>query len=190
MTVVELIDVGWPREFDIDILPGLPPGGPAPLQFPASASPRGREGLVVRVSQAESTWDGNFQFGDGTLTAVYVTPSPHHLCVVARGCGYWVSANDPGVYEVIDAYPVKEVRPLRDIGLLLFVDYTDIEAYSAGGRTWASGRVSWDGITIMQADERGVLGRAWDAVAEKEVGFFIDPRSGRLEGGSAPPNSD
>jgi len=186
----QLIEAGWPRNYDVEILPGLPATGPEPVQFRATAQGIGREGLVVRVNGGAVSWLGNFQRGDGKLTGIYSTPSIDHVCVVASGRGYWLQALDPTDCQIVEAYPIQDVRAIPEIGLLIFADYTDLVAYGAEGRRWASQRVSWDGITILRADERGVVGRAYDATKEQEVGFFVDAKSGRLEGGAAPPAID
>jgi hypothetical protein len=130
---------------------------------------------------------GNFQRGDGKLTGVFATPSPDHLCLIASGRGYWVPTAAPTDFQVIQAYPIQDARAIPQLRLLIFTDYTDLVAYGVDGLRWASGRVSWDGITIVSADADGIVGRAWDATREQEVGFFVNPQTGRAEGGAAPP---
>lgn len=186
----QLIKTGWPRHYEVDLLPGLPATGPEPVQLRATSHGVGREGLVVRVYSGSVSWIGNFQRGDGKLTGIYATPSPDHVCVVASGRGYWLPALDPAAYQIVEAYPIRDVRSIPELGLLIFADYTDLVAYGVEGRRWVSQRVSWDGITILRADQHGVVGRAWDATQEQEVGFFVDARSGRVEGGASPPPSD
>lgn len=93
----------------------------------------------------------------------------------------------PADYQIIEAYPIQDVRAIPGLDLLVFADYTDLVAYGAEGRRWVSQRVSWDGITILRADRHGIVGRGWDATKEQEVGFFVDVHSGRAEGGAAPP---
>lgn len=188
--VSHLLKAGWPHNYEVEILSGLPPIGPEPVQLRATSQGIGREGLVVRVTVAAVSWVGNFQRGDGKLTGIYSTPSIDHVCVVASGRGYWVQAQDPADCHIVEAYPIQDAKPIAEIGLLIFADYTDLVAYGAQGRRWVSQRVSWDGITILHADEHGVVGRAYDATKEQEVGFFVDTESGRLEGGAAPPALD
>ncbi len=177
----------WPRNYEAELLPGLPATGPEPLQFRATTLGRGREGLVVSVRSAGSVWVGNFQRGDGQLDGIYETPSPDHVCVIAGGTGYWVPVYGPASYEIVGVYPIEHVRFIPELGVVVFADFTDLAGYGASGKRWASGRASWDGIEIVRADRVGIVGKAWDATKECEVGFYVDPVTGELEGGAAPP---
>jgi hypothetical protein len=185
----QLIESGWRHSYDAKILSGLPASGPQPAQFRATTRRLNSEGAVVKVSLGASSWTGNFEKGDGKLSGVWATPSPDHLCVVAGGRAYWVSARDDRGYDILPVYPVQDVRAILESDLLILVDYTEIAAIGREGLRWISDRISWDGIHILHADARGIIGQAWDAAAEQRVGFFVDTETGRLEGGSAPPPS-
>lgn len=180
------IETEWPQHYQADLLPGLPATGPEPVDLRATTHGHGREGLVVRVRAGTRSWIGNFQRGDGKLTGIFATPSPDHMCVIASGRGYWLRALDATDCHIVRAYPIQDVRAIAELSLLVFADYTDLVAYGVEGMRWLSQSVSWDGITILSADQNGILGLGWDARIEKEVGFFVDVRSGRVEGGAAP----
>ena len=81
---IQLGETGWPRNYEVEILPGLSATGPEPVQLRETGHGVGRKGFVVRVNTASMSWIGNFQCGDGKLTAVYATPSPDYVCVVGR----------------------------------------------------------------------------------------------------------
>ena len=183
------IKAGYPRNYEANVLPGLPTSGPEPLDFRATPHGRGREGFVVEVRLGNERWVGNFQRGDGKLSGIYPTPSSGHVCVIASGRGYWVSTSSPARYDIVEAYPVQDVLTIPDLLLLIFVDYTALAAYGPDGLRWRSSRVSWDGIRISHADANGIEGRGWDASTEQEVGFFVHTVTGRAEGGAAPPST-
>jgi hypothetical protein len=185
----KLTDLGFATCYEATVLPGLPGTGVPPLQIHASHQRSHREGLVVEVRGTDGgRWTGNVQPGDGKLSGLYPTPSPDCLCVIAGGRGYLVPVREPATYEMVGAYPIEDVRSIPELGLLLFVTFTDVVAYDAKGRVWSAGRVSWDGISIRSVSSEGVHGTAWDSPEEREVGFFIDPRTGAVEGGAAPPD--
>ena len=190
MRVPPLIDAGWPRSYEVEVSTPLPSKVANVLEFRATGRRAAEQGIVLKVRADSFTWIGTFERGDGKLSAIYFTPSPDHLCVVAGGVGYWIPVLDPKRYEVMPIGPIQEVRPLHALALLLFADYTELAAYGAGGQRWITRRVSWDGIEILRADAKGILGRAWDATREAKVGFFVDPETGRVEGGSAPPEPE
>jgi hypothetical protein len=50
---------------------------------------------------------------------------------------------------------------------------------------WVSRRIASDGLKITGADARGVWGKAWVAVANKDVDFFVNLETGAVEGGIA-----
>lgn len=175
-------------KYEAETLDGLPGTGRPPYHFHRVGQHTHSEGLVVLVTcHGAPNWIGNFQRGDGGLNAIYETPSPDHLCVVAGGTGYWVPVRAPGQYELIALYPIQEVRALPEAGLLLLLSLTNLAAYAAAGFKWQTSRVSWDGITVLEASARAIRGTAWDAPAEKEVSFFVDPLTGFHEGGASPP---
>ena len=181
------IEADWPQNYDAELLPGLPGTGPEPSEFAATPQRRGREGVVVRVRHLGNSWVGNFQRGDGKLSGILATPSADHLCVIASGRGYCVPIHSPTDFQIIKAYPIQDVRPIPELRLLVFSDYTDLVAYGVDGLRWSSGQVSWDGIAILRADAHGIVGTAWDARRKEKVGFFVDAKTGRSEGGAAPP---
>jgi hypothetical protein len=180
------IHAAWPHRYEGTILPGLPAMGPEPMQFRAVQRGLGSEGLVVEITTDARRWIGNFQRGDGRYNAVYGTPSPAHVCVIAGGTGYYVSTINPNEFEIVAAYPIQDAREIVGLDLLVFADYTNLVAYGPKGLCWRTKQVSWDGVKIDRADEQAIVGRAWDATKQGEVGFLVDARTGELEGGASP----
>lgn len=143
----------------------------------------GRNEYLVRVCAAGGEWHGAFRGGDGGVTLAISTPSPDHFFLSVAGQGYWVDTQRPAATEPVVAYPVRAVKAIPEAGALVCVDDTDMLLFDRSGAKWASRRIASDGLRITKADARGVWGRAWDAVADKEVGFFVDLTTGAVEGG-------
>lgn len=175
------------QTYAAEILPGLPGVGPPPYQFSRSGRVHS-EGLVVMVRLSDNgQWVGNLQRGVGQFSGIWGLAGAAVLLVVASGQGYWLDVHRPEVYDAVSMAPITDVRSIPELGLLILAGLTDIAAYSAGGRVWASGSVSWDGLRIVEATANGISGIGWDAPAEREVGFFLNPRTGSREGGSGSP---
>lgn len=184
-----IVDLGFERDYEAVVLPGLPGSGPPVHQFHRSDQSSHREGLVVAVHcQDDVRWIGNFQMGDGDRSGLFASPSPAKLCVVSGGLGYLVAARHPMAYGIVRLYPIQDVRAIPELGLILFASFTHIVAYGAEGQAWATPRVSWDGISISRVSKDGVEGRAWDSPRDREVGFVVNAHTGELTGGAAPPD--
>lgn len=174
--------------YAVEVLEGLPADGEVPRAFARVPHRHVPEGLVVRVAPADGKpWIANFQRGGGRVSGVWPTPAPDKFLAVASGYAYWVDATKPERTCPLAINPVVEVRLLPAGDTLILVGLTRIVALARDGQKWEVDAVSWDGIRIVEADHQGITGIAWDAVEEREVGFFIDPRSGQLEGGSGSP---
>lgn len=179
-------NLGFIANYDCEVLPGLPGVGPVPLQFHPQGQSTHSQGLVIKVvPNSGIPWIGNFQFGDGTLSEVYSTPSEQIVCVVAKGQGYLVPVNRPVEYQIVKSYPIKEVFPVPQRRLVVFADFTKLSAYGADF-VWVTSRLSWDGLKITSVTSELIQGLAWDSPLDKEVEFFVDVRTGRHTGGSSP----
>jgi len=175
--------------FTCEVLPGLPGTGPAPHQFRREGQRTHSEGLVVRVKPVDGEpWIGNFQYGDGDVyvSGVFVYSSDQFICVVARGQGYLVCGRRPSEYEIVRSYPIRDVRTIPEKSLIVFADYTELSAYGSKGFAWMTKTLSWDGLKITEVTAERITGVAWDAPANKEVGFSVDVTTGRSQGGSSP----
>lgn len=176
----------WPHEYSAEQLHGLPSSTDI-IQFTATDARSSREGMGVKVSHAGGVWVGNFQRGDAGLDKVAFTPSANHVCIIACGRGYWVPVRHPREFQIVPAYPVKQVVEVDAQALLLFADFSRIVAYNTSGLQWVSPIVSWDGLEIQKVDRHSISGLAWDAPADKEVGFVVDVSTGQLLSGPHPP---
>jgi hypothetical protein len=106
--------------------------------------------------------------------------------VVVKGQGYWVPVLAPAKFELIRAIPIKQVIPVADRSILIFVSYTRLAAYGVGGFLWLTGDLSWDGLEITDVSSKAVLGIAWDSPTGRRVSFSVEVDTGKSEGGSSP----
>lgn len=176
---------GFGCNYNVQLQPELP-GGAAEVHRFGPAEGHGRDECLVRVSAAGREWMGAFRGGDGGATVAMSTPSRNHFFLSIAGQGYWVDTERPASTEEVRAYPVRAVMAIPEAGALVCVDDTDMLLFDSAGAKWASRRIASDGLRITKADARGVWGQAWDAVADKEVGFFVDLATGDVEGGLSP----
>ena len=79
-----------------------------------------------------------------------------------------------------------DMRVLSQQGLLLFVGFTSITAVGSSGIAWTTERLTWEGLTITDIDGDKLLGHGWDALADKEVPFEVDLKTGKHTGGARP----
>jgi hypothetical protein len=56
----------------------------------------------------------------------------------------------------------------------------------SSGIAWTTERLTWEGLTIVDIKGDKLLGRGWDALADKEVPFEVDLRTGKHTGGAKP----
>lgn len=141
--------------------------------------------LKVKPDGAEE-WIGRFRGGAEGLDGLFATPNPNAFCVVVKGQGYWVSAQEPSAFEVIRMVPVKQVFAVEDLSALIFVSYTRLSAYGPRGFMWITEDLSWDGLCILDVSEGKVRGTAWDSPADRDIPFSVDIATGKAEGGASP----
>jgi len=97
-----------------------------------------------------------------------------------------VKANDPAAWLRIDQNPVVDLRVLSQHGLLLFAGFTSITAVGSSGIVWTTERLTWEGLTMTEIKNDILLGHGWDALADKEVAFEVDLKTGKHVGGARP----
>jgi hypothetical protein len=180
-------DLGFPRRYECEVLPGLPGTGPLPYQFRFEGQSTHSEGLVLKVTPDHGeTWVGNFQRGDSGLSGAYGHPLETSVIAVARGQGYIVVTHQPTQYELVRSYPIRDVRRVPDLPLVLFADYTELTAYGPEGMVWMTPRLSWDGLRITEITPEVIRGLGWSAPEDREVEFLVDVRTGHHKGGASP----
>jgi hypothetical protein len=111
-------------------------------------------------------------------TGVWSCPNPDELCALSGGYAYLIDTRGPERFTMLPYRPVLEVRPIREMNLLLFVGHHAILAWGADGMEWESEKLSSEGITIVAIDGAILRGRGWDLLTDKESDFALDLRTG------------
>lgn len=160
---------------------------PCHYYYPGASTKGGRDGILVEIRpQLGQRWLATFAFGEITpkgTSGVFTTPDPQRLCVVAKGAGFIVSANDPMSWELVRVTPIIDIRPIRAHEIIVFADFTRLVAYGRMGIKWATKRLSWDNLKINEVNDTSIKGEFWDIRSEETATFVVDLRTGTHEGG-------
>ena len=168
------VDWSFPRRYEVELDPDFPPAG-GQLFFPGAGIATYRVALRV-VPDDGDAWVGAFAGEGFGFSAVASTPDPATLCVVAQGTGYLVLAADPARWARVDSFPIRDVVPVVERGLLLFAGHSALTAYGSGGLVWTRDLGS-DDLEISQVTGETVVGTIFDL--GEQVEFRIDVQSGR-----------
>jgi len=185
-------DFTFPRNYEVRILEAAPPVHPVEklYHYPVEIEEGDRSGVYVRVTpQSGSAWVGFFALGfdsDQVVSQVCSTPDPESFCVVVGGYAYVVKAGSPEQWLRVGQSPVVDLRVLSQQGLLLFAGFTSITAVGSEGIAWTTERLTWEGLTIIEINGDKLLGHGWDALADREVPFEVDLKTGKHTGGARP----
>jgi hypothetical protein len=185
-------DFTFPRNYEVRMLEDAPPVHPIEklYHYPVELEEGDRSGAYLRVTlQDGPAWVGFFAMGfdsDQVVNQVCSTPDPERFCLVVGGYAYLVKASGPAEWQRIEQRPVVDLRVLPQQGLMLFAGFTSITAFGNSGLAWTTERLTWEGLTIMEIDEDRLLGHGWDALADKEVPFEVDLKTGKHTGGARP----
>ena len=157
------------------------PAVPCPLEW----GQLGREGTVVSFCTRDgSTWIGNFRGGLGTETAVIRHPDGKRVLVIANGAMYEVDPEHPQPINesaccVTGIWPVPSMK-----AILLARNHISLVLWTAHGRGWDTGRLSWDGFRNVRVDGERVEGEAWSAPDNSWPPFHVDLKTGEFWGGA------
>jgi hypothetical protein len=185
-------DFTFPRNYEVRILESAPPVHPVEkmYHYPVELEEGDRSGAFLRVvPNSGPAWVGFFALGfdsDQVVSQVCSSPDPDSFCTVVGGYAYLVKANNPVGWLRVEQRPVVDLRVLSQQGLLLFAGFTTITAVGSAGIAWTTERLSWEGLSITDIKGDKLLGRGWDALADKEVPFEVDLKTGQHTGGSRP----
>lgn len=164
-----------------------------PRQVAGEEDTLARGALLLRVRPASG---GEFLaicargFADPSMpTGVFPCPNPRELCAIAGGYAYFIDTAAPDQSTHIPLRPVVEVRALPDFGLLIFVGFHALVAWSSEGLAWQSARLSYEGIRLTRIEDDKLHGFGWDLQTDKEVEFALDLHTGKHTGSPFPPQS-
>lgn len=119
----------------------------------------------------------------GMPSGVWGCPSAGEICVLAGGYGYLARVSEPEGVTLLAMKPVVEVVSAVEDGLLLFVGFQNVIGWGANGLLWESKRLSWEGVKVSSQKNSELVGTGWDLMADKEVEFRLDLRTGVHVGG-------
>src|ERR1043165_1939156 len=183
-------DFTFPRNYEVRILEAAPPVHPVEklYHFPVELEEGDRSGIYLRVTpESGSAWAGFFALGfesDQVVSEICSTPDPDSFCAVVGGYAYVVRAQPPAEWLRVEQSPFVELRVLTQQGMLLFVGFTSITAIGREGTLWTTERLTWEGLTVSEIKGDTLLGQGWDAIANKEVLFEVDLKTGKHSGGA------
>jgi len=178
-----IVDLTFPRTWTAEILPSRPLILPArQFIYPRNAEEVERGALEVLVHPVGTQpFLATFALGfadPAAPTGLWSCPDPNWLCAVAGGYAYLVNTADPQQFEQVEYRPVLKVLALPDNGLLLFAGHHSLLAWDAQGKIWQTPRLSWEGIEIRRVEGDRLSGIGWDMLADRDVPFTIDLRTG------------
>lgn len=140
--------------------------------FPGATRESGKDGVLVEVFDAQGkNWTGVFAFGTYSpkgITGVYQLPDENCFCVVSKGNGYVVCANDPTDWQEVALVPILDVRCSKRHELLIFANDTELCAYDREGIRWTTERLSWHDLRIKEITESEAVAEYWN-VRDDEV---------------------
>jgi hypothetical protein len=185
-------DFTFPHSYEVRILEAEPPVHPLEklYHYPVELEEGDRNGAFLRVvPKAAPAWMGFFAQGfesGQVISEICSMPDPDWLCAIVGGYAYLVKSTDPAHWLRVEQRPVVDLRVLSPQGLLLFAGFTSITAVDRSGIAWNTARLSWEGLTITGIDGDLLHGKGWDALADREVSFEVDLKTGQHTGGARP----
>jgi hypothetical protein len=166
--------------YTIEELPGRPPDRSGPFYFPAGTTRGGRDGVIIEIAAENSEpWIGVFAFGGfkDLPSGLVGSPNPDELFVITHGVGYRVDVMNRTADDV-EAIPVRQVYPLRDHNLVVFVDFTTLTAYGSCGVAWQREHLVSDDLEITSISNEQIRGRGWDAPRAAMRDFALEIATG------------
>lgn len=168
--------------------------GPAPKPrfFPANIESdlERLTAVVLRIKPDNAAaWPGVFACGFDSpfvVDAVFSTPDPEKVCIIAGGYSYIFSTENPRMWDRLPVVPVVHAHPVPESDMLVFGDFTRLAAYGSTGLLWVTERLTWDGIKISGIADGVVRGYGWDATTGRDLEFAVNLSTGEHTGGAAP----
>jgi hypothetical protein len=115
-------------------------------------------------------------------SGLWSCPNPDELCAVAGGYAYIVNTRAPEQFSQLAFRPVLHIEPLLTHNLLLFAGSYALLAWGPGGLAWTTPRLSSEGLRITAIEGDELRGFGWDLMADREIPFTIDLRTGKAAG--------
>jgi hypothetical protein len=171
-----------------EVVPGLPPYGPAAIPFPVSGRGAHMQGFVVRFTPtAGDSWVGNFQSGMTRFSGAYAHPDARHVLVVSGGQVYVVDPDGRSAEEL--GGMVASVIPIPERSALLLEEGLWLSLIDPTGLRWRTRRLSWDGIRNLSVEANFIRGEGWrydDTWHEFQVSLSTGDTKGGAYAGPEP----
>jgi len=185
-------DPAFPHKYSIETEVCLPacPGSVPVYYYPGASKVGGRHGIWLEITAENGMpWIGVFASDSWRgVSGIYSCPDGKSLCVVSIGLGYIVRTDAPESWHGI-APPIREVKPLPELGLLVFRDDTSLFAYGRDGLEWTTERIALDKLTIDTVEGHMLRGQALvDGMSREDdyvkwVDYQVDLLTGKHSGG-------
>jgi len=180
------LDTTFPHDYECKKLTEGPGAPTIPhYYYPGASLLGGGDGLLVEVqANTGRAWLATFAFGDFKekgASGLFTTPDPGRLCAVSNGAGYWVSAIDPTRWESVTVYPIVDIRPIHAHGIIVFADFTRLVAYGPNGIKWATERLAFDSLRIVEVTGSSIRGEY--TICGETRQFSVDLKTGTHQGG-------
>ena len=181
MTVETTFDFDYHLEVGGDLKPGA-----QVYYYPGASRESGSDGVLVEViNSLGESWTGIFAFGKFSpngIIAVFQLPEINRFCVVSKGSGYVVSANDPNDWEEIPLVPILGSIVAESQELVIFANDTELCAYGSEGLRWVTERLSWHDLKIKELTELDVVAEYWDVRDEANREVRVNLKDGNAVG--------
>jgi hypothetical protein len=153
------------------------------LEFRAGGGlgPAPRVEIAVDPLGGGDGWIGEFYGHRDGLNVVAHTPDPESLLVVSGGVAYWVPANAPEGFKVLDFQPVMSVHCYAGSDVLILAGYSRLAAIdSGGGVAWQSTQLVSDEFYEVRLTASVVVARGYSAPDDHEVEWTLDQATGSI----------
>ena len=158
-----------------------------PQEVPGEEDALQRGALLIDVRPAEGApflATCALGFGEPTLpSGLWSCPAPEDLLAIAGGYAYRIDTGHPQTAEFLPLRPVCTVLPCPGDNLLVLAGFHAVLGLGTRGLHWQTGRLSWEGLTLLGVEAGFLHGEGWDMFADREKPFRVNLKTGAHEGG-------
>jgi hypothetical protein len=179
------VELGFPADYEVRLMGDQPGGGGVDRVFARD----GRAvdgGVLIEVAGARGAWSGLVANAPESVSSAHSvvcsTPAPSVLCVVARGDAYFIDADAPERWWVLQDSPVVVVRCAPAEKLLVLATPWRVVAVGDAGVAWRTSRIAIDAIALGEIADGQLAGIA-DPEDDEAQDFVVELRTGHHRGG-------
>ena len=183
-----MLDSTFPHDWEAEVLTARPMILPKrQFVYPALVEEveRGALEIMIRPSLGVpflATCALGFS-GDNVPSGIWACPDPGWICAVAGGYAYLIDTSDPSRWHQLPYRPVTNVTVVAEHALLVFAGFQSLLAWGRSGKSWETGRLSWDGLSITAIHGDTLQGLGWDMTTDRELEFRVNLKTGEHRGG-------